>query len=235
MKKLLAFLTILVLTGIAAAEDYSQIEQSFKKLLPTMNIDSITESPLPGVVEVVIDGQLVYASADGRYLIQGSLFDMIDRVDVTEASKSRLRKEAMKEMDLTQAIRFGPEKADHVVTVFTDIDCGYCRKLHQSMNGYNDAGITINYMFFPRAGIGSASYQKAVSVWCSDDQHHAMNQAKAGAEVEKKECENPVASQYQLGQKLGVSGTPAILTQSGELIPGFMPPEKLRARLDQLK
>ncbi len=118
--------------------------------------------------------------------------------------------------------------------VFTDIDCGYCRKLHAQMAEYNEQGIAISYLAFPRAGIGSRSYEKAVSVWCSEDQQDAMTQAKLGADPDPLQCDNPIAEQYQLGQQLGVTGTPALLTSSGQLIPGFVPPQQLRARLDSM-
>jgi thiol:disulfide interchange protein DsbC len=118
--------------------------------------------------------------------------------------------------------------------VFTDIDCGYCRKLHAQMEEYNANGIAINYMAFPRAGIGSRSYEKAVSVWCADDQQAAMTLAKAGSDPDPKQCDNPIAEQYQLGLSMGVSGTPNMMTQSGQLIPGYVPPEQLRERLEKM-
>ena len=126
---------------------------------------------------------------------------------------------------------FSPEKYDHTVTVFTDIDCGYCRKLHNEMNGYHDNGIRVRYMFFPRAGVGSDSYQKAVSVWCADDRNEAMTQAKQGRPLPEKQCENPVREELLLGRLLGVNGTPAIFLESGEMIPGYVPPDKLKAIL----
>jgi len=122
----------------------------------------------------------------------------------------------------------------HELMVFTDIDCGYCRKLHAQVDEYNKQGIAIHYLSFPRAGIGSRSYEKAVAVWCADDQQTALTQAKLGTEPDPLQCENPVAEQYQLGIDLGVTGTPALLTSSGQLIPGYVPPEQLRDRLDRL-
>jgi thiol:disulfide interchange protein DsbC len=118
--------------------------------------------------------------------------------------------------------------------VFTDIDCGYCRKLHSQIDEYNKQGIAIHYMAFPRAGIGSHSYEKAVSVWCADDPRNALTQAKLGAEPDPLQCDNTIAQQYQLGVDLGVSGTPSLLTSAGQMIPGYVPPEQLRARLDQM-
>ena len=138
----------------------------------------------------------------------------------------------MSSLDTSGQITFSPPEAEYDLTVFTDIDCGYCRKLHAQVEEYNKQGIAIHYMAFPRAGIGSRSYEKAVSVWCADDKQGAMTDAKMGAEPAPDQCDNPVARQYQAGVELGVTGTPALLTASGQLIPGYVPPDKLRERLD---
>ena len=140
----------------------------------------------------------------------------------------------MEHIDHEQEISFSPEEPQHELLVFTDIDCGYCRKLHSQIDEYLEQGIAIHYLAFPRAGIGSPSYNTAVSVWCADDRQGALTAAKAGETVEPLQCENPVAEQYQLGLDLGVTGTPALLTSDGSMIPGYMPPETLRARLDAL-
>jgi thiol:disulfide interchange protein DsbC len=159
---------------------------------------------------------------------------MDTREDLTESAKSQLRAEVISSIDTAKQISFSPENPAYELMVFTDIDCGYCRKLHAQMEEYNANGIAIHYMAFPRAGIGSKSYEKAVSVWCSEDQQSALTLAKAGSDPEPEQCENPVAEQYQLGQELGVTGTPALLTANGQLIPGYVPPEQLKARLDQM-
>jgi thiol:disulfide interchange protein DsbC len=119
------------------------------------------------------------------------------------------------------------------VSIFTDIDCGFCRRLHAEMAQYNKQGIAVRYLFYPRAGIGSDSYKKAVSVWCADDRQAAMDSAKAGNEVPEKTCENPVEAHYELGQQMRVQGTPAIVLEDGEMVPGYVPPDKLRRALDQ--
>ena len=153
---------------------------------------------------------------------------------LTETAQTKIRKDLLAGIDTSKQITFAPENPDYDLTVFTDLDCGYCRKLHSQIQAYNDNGIAIHYMAFPRAGIGSHSYEKAVSVWCADDQKAALTLAKQGAEPDPEQCDNPVADQYQLGIALGVTGTPALLTSDGTLIPGYMAPEKLRARLDQM-
>ncbi len=137
-------------------------------------------------------------------------------------------------LDPAQQISFVPEDPDYELLVFTDIDCGYCRKLHDQVEAYNDEGIAIHYLAFPRAGPGSHSFDKFVSVWCADDQQSALTLAKSGDEPDPQQCDNPIESQYQLGRDVGVTGTPALLTPEGQLIPGYMAPADLRARLDAL-
>jgi thiol:disulfide interchange protein DsbC len=183
---------------------------------------------------VQIGGDVVYATADGKFLLQGRLINLDTREDLTETAKTKNRRELLAGMDMSKQITFSPENPDYDLTVFTDIDCGYCRKLHAQVKEYNESGIAIHYMAFPRAGIGSHSYEKAVSVWCAADQQAALTLAKQGAEPDPEQCENPITEQYQLGIALGVTGTPAMLTGDGTLIPGYMPPEKLRARLDEM-
>ena len=151
---------------------------------------------------------------------------------LTEAAKAGIRKELLTGVDSSRQITFSPEEPEYELMVFTDIDCGYCRKLHAQMEEYNEQGIAISYLAFPRAGIGSRSYEKAVSVWCAENPQEAMTQAKQGVDPDPMQCDNPIAEQYQLGQQLGVTGTPALLTADGSLIPGYVPPEQLRQRLD---
>ena len=229
--------TILLL-GISlaavAADDYSIIEERFRTMAPNAKSIAISETPIDGILQVQINGDIVYTSADGKYMFQGRIIDMDTREDLTEASKAGLRKERMGDIDPTGQITFSPEDPVYDLTVFTDIDCGYCRKLHAQVDEYNKQGIAIHYMSFPRAGIGSQSYEKAVSVWCADDPQSAMTNAKLGSDPDPSQCDSPVAEQYQLGIDLGVTGTPALLTSSGQLIPGYVPPEKLRLRLDSM-
>jgi len=217
-----------------AQDDYSVVEERIRSLAPNAPSIAISETPIEGILMVQVGGDIVYATADGKFLIQGRVMNMDTREDLTEAAKSEVRKELLAGMDTTQQITFTPENPDYELTVFTDIDCGYCRKLHAQVEEYNKSGIAIHYMAFPRAGIGSHSYEKAVSVWCAADQQAAMTLAKQGAEPDPEQCENPIAEQYQLGQALGVTGTPALLTADGTLIPGYVPPEQLRERLDQM-
>jgi thiol:disulfide interchange protein DsbC len=230
-------LTILLLAislAAVAEDDYRVVEERIRSLVPHANSIAISETPIEGILQVQINGDIVYTSADGKYMFQGRIIDLDTREDLTEVAKAGLRKELMGKIDPTGQITFSPEDPVYDLTVFTDIDCGYCRKLHAQVNEYNKQGIAIHYMSFPRAGVGSRSYEKAVAVWCADDQQSAMTQAKLGSEPDPDQCDNPVAEQYQLGMDLGVTGTPALLTSTGQLIPGYVPPDQLRKRLDKM-
>jgi thiol:disulfide interchange protein DsbC len=230
----MAGLLIAASFSVSAQEDYSAIEERMRLLAPSATSIAVSETPIEGILQVQINGDIVYTSADGKYLFQGRVIDMETREDLTESAKSVLRKDLLAGIDSSKQIKFTPSEPAYELMVFTDIDCGYCRKLHAQVDEYNEQGIAINYMAFPRAGIGSRSYEKAVSVWCADDQQDAMTQAKLGSEPDPDQCDNPIAEQYQLGIELGVTGTPALLTASGQLIPGYVPPAQLRKRLDQM-
>lgn len=227
-------ITAMAAFPILAQDDYAVVEKRMRELAPNAESIAVSETPVAGILQVQIQGDIVYTSSDGRYLFQGRLVDLDTRADLTEQAKAVQRLELMKGIDESKQIAFEPEDPDYELVVFTDIDCGYCRKLHAQMAEYNEQGIGIRYMSFPRAGIGSNSYNKYVSVWCSDDQRLALTEAKSGNDPDPLQCENPVAEQYQLGIAMGVTGTPALLMNDGQLIPGYVPPDKLKARLEQM-
>jgi len=231
---LTAVLLALSLPVEAADVDYSNVEERIRELAPQAASIAISETPIEGLLMVQVGGDVVYATADGKYMVQGRVIDLETREDLTESAKAEVRRELLAKADSKSQITFAPVETKYDLTVFTDIDCGYCRKLHAQMDAYNQQGIAIHYMAFPRAGIGSHSYDKAVSVWCASDQRSAMTQAKLGAEPDPAQCDNPIEAQYQLGRDLGVTGTPSLLTADGQMIPGYVPPEQLRARLDQM-
>lgn len=230
----LGIAALLTAPAQAADKDDAAVRNAIQSLVPGATIDSIADAALPDFYEVVLSGQVFYITKDGKYLVQGSLYDISARRDLTEMSRAKLRAAGLKESPKSERIVFAPEKPKHTVTVFTDIDCGYCRRLHQQMSEYNQLGIAIEYLFFPRAGIGSESYDKAVSVWCADDQRRAMTEAKAGVELDKKQCSNPIEAEFALGNRIGVNGTPAIIAADGTQLGGYVPPEQLLQRLDQL-
>ena len=234
-KKVLAAILLAVSFAVTAADvDYSNVEARIRALAPQATSIAISETPIDGLLMVQIGGDVVYATADGKYMVQGRVIDLDTREDLTEGAKSEVRRELLATVDTKSQITFSPVEPKYDLTVFTDIDCGYCRKLHSQIDEYNQQGIAIHYMAFPRAGIGSHSYEKAVSVWCAQDQRNALTQAKLGAEPDPLQCDNPIDEQYQLGLDLGVSGTPSLVTADGRMIPGYVPPDQLRQRLDQM-
>ncbi len=215
----------------AAAAD--KIRNSLSVLLPGLVPDSIRETPVANLYEVTFGTRIVYTTPDGRYLLQGKIVDLETRTEITDKRLAELKVAAMAAVGEDQMLGYGPEDAKYTVTVFTDIDCGFCRKLHAEMDQYNKQGIRIRYLFYPRAGVGSDSYNKAVSVWCADDRHDAMNRAKAGDAIDAHQCDNPVDEHYALGQAMRVQGTPALVFENGEMVPGYVPPDRLRKALDE--
>jgi len=225
---------LLLTPVLATADDYDQVRERLSSLVNGETNISIAESPLPGILQVRLGSDIVYMTDDGRYLLQGRVLDLDTREDITDRAKSKIRQELIDGIDYEKLISYGPEDSEFEIIVFTDVDCGYCRRLHQQVEEYNDAGIRISYAAFPRAGVGSETFRKMTSVWCSDDQQAAMDLAKGGGTPKPAECDAPVSEQYQLGQSVGVTGTPALITPGGDLIPGYVPPNDLRVRLEQL-
>jgi thiol:disulfide interchange protein DsbC len=228
------FLWLPVVAWITTAQaDEADLKQRLQKVLPDLDVEQIRPLDNTGLYEAVINGDVVYFSADGKYVFQGDVVSLETRESVTENRRISLRKDILDTLEEKDMIIFEPKKTEHTLTVFTDIDCGYCRKLHSQMDEYNDLGIRIRYMAFPRAGIGSKAYDEAVSVWCAEDKNKAMTMAKAGQNVDSKTCDNPVKADYEIGRKMGVSGTPAMFTETGHSLPGYVPPKKLKAILDK--
>lgn len=224
----------LVTTVLAVESDpaIAKIRAELAKKLGDISLDSIEASPVPGLYEVLMGARLYYVSADGRYFIQGKMTDIETGTDLTEAKVSVARKKLIDTVGEDKTIVFGKGDEKYTINVFTDIDCGYCRKLHSQIDDYNDKGIRVRYLFYPRAGVNSESGRKAVSVWCADDRKKALSEAKQGKALAQKNCSNPVADQYALGKIVGVTGTPALVLENGELIPGYIPPARLRRLLD---
>jgi len=233
---LLALLPLSAATVCAA--DVSPGYQLLMKNFEGMTPEDIKPSEVTGLLELSVDGTMVYATTDGRYvLINGDFFDVVSRLNITEMRRSVARADALTNADPETMIVFDvPDgNPDYTVTVFTDIDCGYCRKLHREIKTYNDAGIRVQYMFFPRSGPNTPSWAKANNVWCAEDRAAAFTSAKSGQDVAAKQCgETPVERHYKLGLAAGVTGTPAIMTESGVMISGYMPASELRARLEKL-
>ncbi len=212
-------------------EDIAKVTEVFKSIMPGTKVAKVEASAVPGLYQVVYGAQVLYLSADGRYAMQGELVDLHRGVSLTENARSGQRLKLLKKMDESGMIVFEPEKVKHTVTIFTDIDCGYCRKLHREIDSYLAKGIRVRYLSFPRSGIGSKSYYKAVSVWCAKDRQKAMTEAKNGAEPARVKCDNPVVKHMEYAEDFGVSGTPTIVLENGEVIPGYVPADRLEGML----
>lgn len=211
------------------------IETKIRALAPGVSSIAISETPVAGLLQVQVDNEIYYVSEDAKYLVVGRIMDLETKVNITDQAKSAIRKDALANMDTSKQITFSPAEPEHELLVFTDIDCGYCRKLHNQIEEYMAEGIAIHYLAFPRAGSGSHSFDKFVSVWCADDQQAALTLAKAGEEPDPLQCENPIEDQYALGRSIGITGTPALVTTDGTLIPGYVPPAQLKQRLEALE
>lgn len=233
MNKLIkiAALTLLGLTLSVAQADEDAIRQALAKSMPSVKVGSVIPSQINGLYEVTVGGNIFYVSDDGKYLVQGHLVDIAARTDLTEEKLGGARKQALEKLGLDKMIVFKPKISKHTVSIFTDIDCGYCRKLHSEIDQYMAEGITIQYLFFPRAGKGSDSYHKAVSVWCADDRKAALTAAKKGDTPPAKTCDNPVDEHMQLAEEFEVKGTPMIVTEKGNIFPGYLPAKQLAEAL----
>lgn len=232
--KMALCLTLSINTGTSAADE-AKIRENISRLLPNMTLEKVTLSPIPGLYEVTVGPRLFYVSADGRYLIQGNMLDLDTREDITESKMALAKKAALAKFSESKMIIFSPDKPKHAVTVFTDIDCGYCRKLHNEIDSYLKEGISIRYLLFPRAGVGSPSYDKAVSVWCATNRKQSLTDAKAGKDIPSRKCDNPINEHLQLGELMGVTGTPSIVLEDGHLLPGYVSADRMSAYLNNAK
>jgi thiol:disulfide interchange protein DsbC len=231
----IAAAALLLVAGSVLAAPEDSIRAALTKAVPDIKIQSIEPSPVKGLYEVLVGTQLMYVTGDGRYFVDGRIVDLANHEDVTEPRLSGARKRAVDGVGDSQMVIFEPPgEAKHTVTVFTDVECGYCRKLHSQIADYGKEGIRVRYVFYPRAGKGSPAYKEAVSVWCAGDaaaRRTALTAVKAGQSIEEKTCDNPIDRHMAVGEELGLRGTPAIVTETGELIPGYVEPKRLAAQL----
>jgi thiol:disulfide interchange protein DsbC len=240
MLKILAALTLVMCAmGLdaraASADQPADPRAALLKLLPAgSKVEDLRPSPIPGIYEFMQGADVNYLTADGKYFLDGNLYDMASRENLTEVLRTRARLAMINAVPESQMVIYGPKNPLYTITVFTDVDCAYCRKLHSDIGELNRLGVRVRYMFYPRTGPNTESWKKAEVVWCSPNRNEAMTRAKAGAQLDmSKACgATPVAREYALGQSIGVRGTPAIITEKGDYISGYMPPLEL---LQQLK
>jgi thiol:disulfide interchange protein DsbC len=190
--------------------------------------NDVAPSPIPGLYEVTMGGLIAYVSEDGKYLVSGNVYDLDSQVNLTASRRNSARAKALAAVSENQMIVFGPPNAKMTVTVFTDVDCTFCRKFHSQIAQVNKAGVRVRYMLFPRTGPGTESWKKAELVWCSADRREALTRAKKDEPIKAKPCgDSAVKAQYELGSDLGVEGTPAVFTQNGDYIGGYLTPDEL--------
>ena len=234
---------LIVLTALATAPvaviaesdaDLEAVRTSINERFPQIARESVKTSEVPGFYEIQQGVIVAYVSKDGRYLVQGTVIDLETEEDLTARSAASGRRDIMAGVS-AEGILFSPEDPKYTVTVFTDIDCGFCRKLHQQMSTYNDMGIAVRYLMYPRSGPNTRSWEKAEEVWCADDRLDAMTRAKSDQALPKAECDDAtdvINAHFEAGLSVGLSGTPAIVLDDGTLISGFMPPGDLLVQLD---
>lgn len=216
-----------------AAEDTTKLKAALSTLLPGTTPDSIKPSVIAGMYEVSFGATVLYMTQDGRYLLRGDLIDAERGENLTELTRGQARLKIVGAIDESSMIVYAPKQAKHTITVFTDPDCAYCRKMHSEMQEYNKRGIKIRYLAFPRSGVDTPSYEKSVSVWCAKDRATTMTRAKRGDEIAKKTCDDPVRLHLQAAREIGISGTPTLILEDGSLVPGYVPAERLAEILDE--
>lgn len=234
MYKIISFAAILLASNSLAAEIPAEIKNRLDVVVPDYVADSVKATAIRGLYEFIGDGRVLYISEDGRYIVNGDIIDLESKINLTEKTQNKVTQQVIAGYDEKKMIVFSAEgKPRHTITVFTDVDCPYCAMLHREVPKLNKAGVTVRYLMYPRAGAGSSTFLKSVSVWCADDQKKALGIAKEGGLVEQNNCDNPVQEQFDLGQKIGVSGTPTLVLESGEILPGYVPADQLIKLLDK--
>ncbi len=233
MRSALFFVTLCLAGPTLAEGEVEAIQKQLATTYPDIRADQLGPSPIPGLFELRIGPQVAYVSADGRYLVRGDIIEVISDENVTETRRSAARLAALSDVGEGKMIIFSPKQVKHTINVFTDVDCGYCRKLHREIDQYLTQGIRVRYLFFPRSGPNTEGWTKAEKVWCSADRNAALTKSKLGEVLGAKVCApTPVQQHYSLGLAFGVQGTPAIITDTGVLVPGYVPAGELAKYLD---
>ena len=216
-------------TTIEGGEEYADILAKFTNV----DVTAIKPSVVPGLLELYSGAEVYYVTDDGAYFMQAEIVDMETRANVTEESRIQARQSFMDGFDYSRTVTFAADDEQYRVLVFTDIDCGYCRKLHRQIAEYNELGITIQYAFFPRSGPNTESWTKAEQVWCASSRAEALTSAKQNESFETEECDDtPVAAHYALVNQLGLRGTPSLFTSNGTLHMGYLTPDQLLELLE---
>lgn len=215
--------------NVAMADDTTdKIQQKLNEIIPSAPAAQITESPVEGLYQVIVGPNVIYMTGDTEFLFNGNLIELATRENLTESAKNAARKQTLDAIPTDSMIEFpaeGDTKA--TITVFTDIDCPYCKKFHKDVPKLNKEGIAVRYLAFPRSGVDTPSYEKMVSVWCADDPAKSLDDAKKGSNPQIKTCDNPVKDHMSQAQLFGINGTPTIIFEDGNMVPGYVPAEEL--------
>ena len=229
---LLVLGALLVQTSAPAEQASVDPRVEVASRIPGAKVEQLKATPIPGMFEYTRGTEIAYVTADGKYAISGDLFDLAKNDNLTEQHRRELRSKLIAAVPEDQMLIFGPKDPKYTITVFTDVDCAYCRKLHSQIAEYNRLGVRVRYLMYPRTGPNTSSWTKAEQVWCSPDRNDALTRAKLGQDLKAKPCaDNPVARTYQLGQDFSLQGTPAIILADGDLLPGYVPPDVLVKQL----
>lgn len=236
MNRYLLPLLLAVLAPSAFGASDADIRAHIAKRFPGVTADDVRPSPIEGLYEVMVGPLVIYSSADGRYVIKGDIYDIEEDRNVTEERLAIARSAVLAELSDEELIVFGNADSRYRVTVFTDVTCTYCRRMHSQIDDYVRRGIQIRYAAYPRNGLTSDSWRTMEDVWCAPDRQQALTLAKLDREFKTQACDGDyVTEQWQLGRMLGVGGTPAIFTESGQMIPGYLPPDQLLKKLQSMQ
>lgn len=230
----LILVTLIVAAPALADEKLDAVRSKVAAMFDVIEPNDVTRSPVEGWYMIRRNSVVAYVSEDGRYLLQGDMIDLEANINLSDVARNESRRELMSAIDDSETILFSPADPKYTVTIFTDVDCTYCRRLHSQIDEYMESGIEVRYLLYPRNGPSSASWDKSQNVSCSSDKQAALTSAKRGETVEAPRCASTMVQEhFALGREVGLSGTPAIVLGDGELIGGYLPPAQLKQRLDQ--
>jgi len=216
---------------VQADNDIDKLKQKIQKRLPDLSITDLKPASIPGLYEVIFGTRVAYVSANGQFMLMGDLIDLDSQRNLTAMRRGSLVLKSIDAMGEANMIVIGPAQPKRTLTVFTDVDCPYCARLHNEVPALIKAGVKIRYLLYPRAGKDSQTYRRSVAVWCSEDRVKSIGLAKRGEKLEMKTCDNPVDQHVRLGQEVGVQGTPTIVMDDGRILPGYAPAAELLAAL----
>ncbi len=223
---LLAFIFISI--DISAEEKLKKVfQESLSRLTSDFEITDVKATPIEGIYQVTIGSDIVYMTKDGNYVLKGEILDINNRRNITEDVRAEKRVYLLNSISENEYIEFSSSSAENFIYVFTDTDCGYCRKLHRDVPELNSMGIAVRYLAYPRTGVDSIIGDEMRNVWCADDRQKALTAAKNREQIESKLCDAPIARHYSIGKELGVTGTPAIFLENGIKLPGYIPPDEI--------